>query len=156
MTMRVVAGRSSRRPSRPALRKCWPHRLSCSANLFKGSSSSRKVDTMSTNLKQPVTRIPWVPSPHCSTGPRNLLIEEPLDADAWLRTIESKFSLLLLPCSEANKARYAAQQLRGSSHLWWNNYHGMLPVDYVVTWEEFRNAFRSPHIPEGLMERKLN
>jgi len=35
--------------------------------------------------------------------------EEPLDADAWLRTIESKFSLLVVPCSDANKARYAAQ-----------------------------------------------
>ena len=60
-------------------------------------------------------------------------IEEPLDADAWLRTIESKFSLLLLPCSEANKARYAAQQLRGSERLWRDNYHGMLPANYVVT-----------------------
>ena len=35
--------------------------------------------------------------------------EEPLDADAWIRTIESKFSLLLVPCSEQNKARFAAQ-----------------------------------------------
>ena len=34
--------------------------------------------------------------------------EEPLDADAWLRTIESKFSLLQVPCSEASKARFAA------------------------------------------------
>jgi len=38
--------------------------------------------------------------------------EEPLDADAWIRTIESKFSLLTVPCSEANKAHFAAQQLR--------------------------------------------
>lgn len=60
-------------------------------------------------------------------------IEEPLDADAWLRTIESKFSLLLLPCSEANKARYAAQQLRGLERLWRDNYHGVLPANYVVT-----------------------
>ena len=35
--------------------------------------------------------------------------DEPLDADAWLRTIESKFSLLLVPCSEANKTLFAAQ-----------------------------------------------
>jgi hypothetical protein len=32
----------------------------------------------------------------------------------------------------------------------------MLPADHVVTWEEFKNAFRAHHIPEGLMERKLN
>ena len=37
--------------------------------------------------------------------------EEPLDADAWIHTIESKFSLLEVPCSDANKARFAAQQL---------------------------------------------
>ena len=52
--------------------------------------------------------------------------DEPLDADAWIRTIESKFSLLYVPCSEANKTRYAAQQLRGSGRMWWDHYHGML------------------------------
>jgi hypothetical protein len=30
--------------------------------------------------------------------------EEPLDANAWFHTIESKFALLILPCPEANKA----------------------------------------------------
>ena len=38
--------------------------------------------------------------------------DEPLDADAWLRTIESKFALLAVPCADANKAQFAAQQLR--------------------------------------------
>jgi hypothetical protein len=36
--------------------------------------------------------------------------DEPLDADAWLRTIESKFALLSAPCSDENKALYATQQ----------------------------------------------
>ena len=35
-------------------------------------------------------------------------MEEPLDADAWIKTIESKFYLLNVPCSEANKACFAA------------------------------------------------
>ena len=35
--------------------------------------------------------------------------DEPLYADAWLRTIESKFALLSVPCSEANKTLFAAQ-----------------------------------------------
>ena len=82
--------------------------------------------------------------------------EEPLDADAWIRTIESKFALLPVPCSEGNKTLFAAQQLRGSARLWWDNYHGMLPADHIVTWNEFKDAFRGHHIPEGLMERKLN
>jgi hypothetical protein len=32
----------------------------------------------------------------------------------------------------------------------------MQPEGHVVTWEEFRNAFRVHHIPEWLIERKLN
>ena len=81
--------------------------------------------------------------------------EEPLDADAWIKTIESKFDLLTLPF-EANKAHFAAQQLRGSARLWWDHYNGMLLADHVVTWDEFKTAFRAHHIPEGLMDRKLN
>ena len=83
-------------------------------------------------------------------------MEEPLDANAWIKTIESKFDLLTVPCSEANKARFAAQQLRGSARLWWDHYNGMLPADHMVTWDEFKTAFRAHHIPEGLMDRKLN
>jgi hypothetical protein len=69
-------------------------------------------------------------------------IDEPLDADAWLCIIESKFTLLSAPCSDANKALFAAQQLRGTARIWWDYY--------------YRTAFRSHHIPEGLIERKLN
>jgi hypothetical protein len=32
----------------------------------------------------------------------------------------------------------------------------MLPADHVITWEEFKTAFRAHHIPEGLLERMLN
>jgi hypothetical protein len=82
--------------------------------------------------------------------------EEPLDADAWLRIIESKFALLSVPCSEANKSLFAAQQLHGNARIWWDNYYAMQPDGHVVTWEEFKAAFRAHHIPEGLIERKLN
>jgi hypothetical protein len=47
--------------------------------------------------------------------------EEPLDAEAWLRTIESKFALLSAPCFEANKALFVAQQLRGIACIWWDH-----------------------------------
>ena len=32
----------------------------------------------------------------------------------------------------------------------------MLPADHVVTWNEFKTTFRAHHIPDGLMDRKLN
>jgi hypothetical protein len=51
--------------------------------------------------------------------------DEPLDADAWLRTIESKFALLSAPYSDENKALFAAQQLRGTARLWWDHFHAM-------------------------------
>jgi hypothetical protein len=82
--------------------------------------------------------------------------EEPLDADAWFRTIESEFALLTIPCADSNKAHFAAQQLRGAARIWWDNYCAMQTDGHVTSWEEFRNAFWAHHIPEGLMERKLN
>jgi hypothetical protein len=82
--------------------------------------------------------------------------DKPLDADAWLRTMESKFALLSAPCSDANEALFAAQQLRGTARIWWDQYYTMQPVGHVVTWDEFRTAFRVHHILEGLIKRKLN
>jgi hypothetical protein len=81
---------------------------------------------------------------------------EPLDADAWLHTIESKFILLSAICSDENKTLFAAQQLRGTARIWWDHFRAMQPAGHVVTWDEFRTAFRAHHIPEGLIERKLN
>jgi hypothetical protein len=83
-------------------------------------------------------------------------VEEPLDADTWLRTIESKFALLTIPCVDSSKAHFAAQQLRGAALIWWDNYCVMQADGHVISWEEFWNTFRAHHIPEGLMERKLN
>jgi hypothetical protein len=81
--------------------------------------------------------------------------EEPLDADAWLRTIESKFTLLTIPCADSSKAHFAAQQLCRAARIWWDSYCAMQTDGHVISWEEFRKAFRANHIPEGLMERKL-
>jgi hypothetical protein len=82
--------------------------------------------------------------------------DEPLDADAWIRTIESKFALLSAPCTDENKALFAAQQLHGTARIWWDHYHAMQAAGHVVTWDEFWTAFRAHHIPEGIIERKLN
>ena len=82
--------------------------------------------------------------------------DEPLEADAWLRTIESKFDLLVLPCPFERKVMFAVQQLRGAARLWWDHFHAMKPANYVVHWEEFCEAFRAHHIPKGVMDRKLN
>ena len=82
--------------------------------------------------------------------------EDPLDADVWLRVVESKFPLLNGVCSDVAKVRFATQQLRGPARTWWDHFLAMQPVDHEVEWREFKAAFRGHHIPAGIMERKLN
>ena len=65
--------------------------------------------------------------------------EEPVEADNWLRVIESKFGLL--PCTEVQKPLFVAQQLRGAASAWWTNYLVLVPKAHQVTWTEFRSAF---------------
>jgi hypothetical protein len=48
--------------------------------------------------------------------------EEPLDADAWVRVIEAKFSAFVLPCSEEHKSSFAALQLHGEALMWWEHF----------------------------------
>jgi len=78
---------------------------------------------------------------------------DPLEADAWIRTIEDKFSIL--HCLEADKTVFVAQQLRGSAKIWWDNHKALLPANARPTWGEFVAAFRTHHIPTSLMRRKM-
>jgi len=79
--------------------------------------------------------------------------DDPLEADAWIRTIEDKFSIL--NCAEMDKAAFAAQQLRGPAKIWWVNHKALLPAGTRLTWEEFVAAFKAHHIPTSLMRRKM-
>jgi hypothetical protein len=77
---------------------------------------------------------------------------EPLEADHWLRMIESKFGLL--HCTEVQKTLFTVQQLRDDVSAWWANYATTRPTDYQVMWTEFRSAFRTHYIPTGVMTKK--
>jgi hypothetical protein len=79
--------------------------------------------------------------------------KDPLEADDWLRTTESKFSLLHY--TEYQKTLYAAQQLRGPAGAWWVSYTATLPADHHVPWGEFCTAFHGHHLSAGTMRRKL-
>jgi hypothetical protein len=54
--------------------------------------------------------------------------KDPLDADDWVRTTESKFGLLHY--TEYQKTSYATQQLRGPVGAWWASYTTALPADH--------------------------
>jgi hypothetical protein len=132
--------------------RSWHDRLSFSICSYRHNrisiANNHEEVVMTSILKWQAIKISSAPSLHCSV--------KLLDADAWLCTIESKFALLTIPCADSSKAHFAAQQLRGAARIWWDNHCAMQPAGYVISWEEFRTTFRAHHIPEGLMEWKLN
>jgi hypothetical protein len=65
---------------------------------------------------------------------------EPLDANHWLHTIESKFDLL--NCTENQKTLFVAQQLLGDARSWWPSFTTTRPANQVQ-WAEFHDAFRA-------------
>jgi hypothetical protein len=77
---------------------------------------------------------------------------EPLEADHWLRAIESKFGFLR--CTEVQETLFATQQLCGDASTWWANYAATRPADYQVSWTKFCSAFRTHYIPADVMRRK--
>jgi hypothetical protein len=76
---------------------------------------------------------------------------EPLEADHWFRTIESKFEPL--HCTENQKTLLVAQQLLGDARAWWDNFPATRPTNQVQ-WTEFRKVFCAQHIPAYLMMSK--
>ncbi|WVZ49838.1 LOW QUALITY PROTEIN: hypothetical protein U9M48_001164 [Paspalum notatum var. saurae] len=78
---------------------------------------------------------------------------DPLDADDWLRIIESKFNLLP-QLIEQQKACFAAQCLHGPSGAWCASFLAMQPAKHQVMWDEFRAAFRAHYLPPSLIELK--
>jgi hypothetical protein len=79
---------------------------------------------------------------------------DPLEAEAWIKAIETKLSAFVLPSSEENKANFATLQLRGEALFWWDHFKSM-QRERAVTWEDFKQAFKSHHIPKGLMDIKM-
>ncbi|WVZ64658.1 hypothetical protein U9M48_014152 [Paspalum notatum var. saurae] len=82
-----------------------------------------------------------------------IVATDPLDADDWLRIIESKFSLLPR-LNEQQKARFVAQCLHGPSGAWCASFLAMQPAGHQVSWDEFRAAFRAHYLPPSLIELK--
>jgi hypothetical protein len=61
----------------------------------------------------------------------------------------------LIRCTEIQKALFAAQQLRGPASTWWANFVAIQPEGHLITWAEFKEAFREHYIPDGILQMKL-
>src|SRR6266542_261570 len=79
--------------------------------------------------------------------------DDPLEADSWIRLMESKFELITY--TEEQKALFAAHQLRCPVASWWATHLAMQPAGHRVLWAEFREAFRAYHIPSSILKIKL-
>ncbi|GJM95703.1 hypothetical protein PR202_ga12479 [Eleusine coracana subsp. coracana] len=80
------------------------------------------------------------------------LTTEPMEAENFLRMLESKFGLL--NCTPVQKTLFAAQQLHGAAGAWWANHVTSVGADQQITWGEFKEAFRAHYIPAGFVRRK--
>jgi hypothetical protein len=78
--------------------------------------------------------------------------KDPLNADFWLNVIEEKLGLI--QCEKHEKVLFATHQLHDTPGAWLQNLKASQPEDHRFTWEEFRTAFRSFHIPKGIMDIK--
>jgi hypothetical protein len=79
--------------------------------------------------------------------------EEALEVDEWIQVMEQKFGLI--QCTETQKPMFAAQQLRGPASTCWSNIIAVQPEGHLVTWVEFKQAFREHYIPYGVLQMKL-
>ena len=77
----------------------------------------------------------------------------PLEADDWLRVVERQLNIA--QCDNQQKVLYALGQLQGEAQDWSESFEYGRPTNAPpVTWQEFKENFKSYHIPEGLIELK--
>ncbi|WVZ74213.1 hypothetical protein U9M48_022425 [Paspalum notatum var. saurae] len=126
--------------------KSRERRADAGAATDRGARGPGAVPAQQEDLRRPPTPLPTTP-----TLARKC--PEPLDADDWLRTIRSKFTLLP-ELTEQQKARFAGQLLQGPAGAWHATFLEMQRAGHEPTWEEFTQAFRAHYIPDSLMEQK--
>jgi len=76
----------------------------------------------------------------------------PLEAEDWLKSVERQLDIA--QCDDREKVLYASGQLEGAALDWWDAYQYAQPDRNRITWRQFRDSFRSHHVPEGLMTLK--
>jgi hypothetical protein len=78
--------------------------------------------------------------------------DDTLEADNWLRVIETKLDLTI--CFNEECVAIVAHQLEGPAKAWWDNYTATHPNPAFITWLEFCKAFREQYLPGELLVQK--
>jgi hypothetical protein len=79
-------------------------------------------------------------------------LDDPLDANDWLRVIKTKLDLTV--CSDEECVTIATHQLEGPAKAWWDNYTASHLYPAFITWLEFCEAFREQYLPSELLIQK--
>jgi hypothetical protein len=69
-----------------------------------------------------------------------------------LKTIEKK--LQVVQCNNRKKVLFASHQLEGPATDWWDAYVEAHEDPESINRQEFRNSFRTHHVPFGMMKLK--
>jgi hypothetical protein len=75
-----------------------------------------------------------------------------MDADDWLKTIEKK--LQVVQCTNREMVLFVAHQLVGPAADWWDANVEAHEEAETINRQEFRNNFRTHHMPLGVMKLK--
>jgi hypothetical protein len=73
-----------------------------------------------------------------------------MDADDWLKIMVKK--LQVVQCNNRAKVLFASHQLEGLAADWWDAYVEAHEEPESINWQEFKNSFRSHHVPFGVMK----
>jgi hypothetical protein len=77
---------------------------------------------------------------------------EPMDAGDWLKSVENK--LYVVQCKNGDMELLASHQLTGPIADWWDAYVEAREEPDTINWNEFKMAFRSHHIRQGIIKLK--
>jgi hypothetical protein len=75
-----------------------------------------------------------------------------MDAEDWLMGTEIK--LKAVGANDEEKVRYVVHLLSGPAAAWWDNEVTLQHLEKVFSWEEFKEKFRTFHVPESVVELK--
>jgi hypothetical protein len=75
-----------------------------------------------------------------------------MDVNNWLKTIEKK--LQVVECNNHERVLFTSYQMVGPTVDWWDAYVEAHEESESINWQEFKNSFRSHHVPLGMMKLK--
>ena len=77
--------------------------------------------------------------------------DQQLDADDWLRDITRQLESARV--NAADYVTFVTYFLRGPAAQWWDTHKSSLAEGTVVSWSDFKAAFRARYIPQAIMNR---